>query len=309
MAFTIPNESAALTPKQAEPDKGDIDILVAGIGGAGVVSGCAVTAQATPDMTLAVASGTIRNADGTTASVSAANVTITAADATNPRFDLVVASSAGALSVTAGTAAAAPVYPAIPANSIVLAAVYVPAGDTAIESNQITDKRVLLTALGSSTPLVESGAGSAGTSALASRQDHVHPAAGGSLSYQQAALSADVSITAANTFYDGPSVSLAAGTWLVGGQVAVLSSTANDRYTAKLWDGTTNYASAQSIGAVASTTIPFTLALTPMVIVLAGTATVKISVATVGGSATIKSAVTDNSAGNTASYIAAVKIA
>ena len=145
-AFTIPNEADAFHADQAEPDKVDIDILVAGINGNGVVSGCAVTAQATPDMTVAVAAGVVRNADGTTAVVAAGNVTITTAHATNPRLDLVVASNAGVKSVTAGTAAASPVFPAIPANSVVLAAVYVPATNTALATNQITDKRAVLPA-------------------------------------------------------------------------------------------------------------------------------------------------------------------
>lgn len=143
MAFTIPNEADAAFAAQAAPDKVDIDILVAGVGGTGVISGCAVTAQGTPDMTLAVASGSVR-VGSTVATVSAGNVTITAANATNPRFDLVVVDSAGAKSVTAGIAAASPAFPSIPANSVVVAAVYVPAADTAINTNQIVDKRVLL---------------------------------------------------------------------------------------------------------------------------------------------------------------------
>jgi len=145
MAFTIPNEASAGFADQSEPDKVDFDILVAGMGGSGVATGCAVTAQGTPDMTVAVAAGQVTVA-GTLATVTAGNVTITAADATNPRFDLITANNAGALAATAGTPAAAPEFPAIPANSVVLAAVYVPATDTTIATNQITDKRCLIMA-------------------------------------------------------------------------------------------------------------------------------------------------------------------
>lgn len=141
MPFTIPNSADAAFPAQAAPDKVDIDILQAGIRGDGVVTGCAVTAQGSPDMTLAVAAGTVRIA-AVDAAVTAGNVTITTANATNPRIDLVVVNSSGTKSVTAGTAAASPVCPAIPATSVVLAMVYVPANDTAINTNQITDKRV-----------------------------------------------------------------------------------------------------------------------------------------------------------------------
>jgi hypothetical protein len=74
--------------------------------------------------------------------VTGANVTITTAHGTLPRKDIVVASNAGSLSAVAGTAAAVPVAPAIPANSIILAEIYVPAGDTTINTSQITDKRV-----------------------------------------------------------------------------------------------------------------------------------------------------------------------
>lgn len=143
MTFTVPNELDAFNANQAELDKVDLDVLVAAYGGDGVMSGCDVTAQASPDMTVAVAAGTIRRGDETK-DITGGNVTISAADATNPRFDLIAVDMSGAKSATAGTPAAEPVFPAIPANNIVLAAVYVPAGDTAIQSGQIIDKRVLI---------------------------------------------------------------------------------------------------------------------------------------------------------------------
>ena len=87
MPFTIPNEADAFHQNQAEVDKVDIDILVAGQGGDGVVSGCAVTAQGSPDMTVAVAGGVVKI--GTTVvAVTSGNVTIGTADSTNPRIDL-----------------------------------------------------------------------------------------------------------------------------------------------------------------------------------------------------------------------------
>lgn len=145
MSYTIPNEADAFNINQAEPDKVDFDIILAGHDRTGVVSGCAVTAQGTPDMTVAVASGTV-TVEGTEAGVSAGNVNITAADGTNPRLDLIVSNNSGTLSATAGTAAAEPVFPSVPASSAVLAAVYVPANDTTIANNQIIDKRVIIRA-------------------------------------------------------------------------------------------------------------------------------------------------------------------
>lgn len=144
MSFTIPNEADAFNVNQAEPDSVDFGILADGIQGDGVISGCAVTAQASPDMTVAVASGVIKITN-TVVAVTSGNVTIGTADATNPRFDLITVNNSGTKACTAGTAAAQPVFPAIPANSIVLAAVYVPASDTTIATNQITDKRAMLT--------------------------------------------------------------------------------------------------------------------------------------------------------------------
>jgi hypothetical protein len=145
VAFTIRNAQSSNDP-QASPDKVDFDILVQGVNGEGVVSGCAVTAQGSPDMTVAVASGVVRIA-GITASVTAGNVTIGAAHGSLPRFDLITVNTAGSKANTAGTANANPVYPsggAAAGSSIVLAAVYVPAADTTIGATQIEDKRVIL---------------------------------------------------------------------------------------------------------------------------------------------------------------------
>src|SRR5215472_15203826 len=139
--FTIPNAASAEDVTQAQPDSIDFSILVAAFGGTGVVTGCAVTAQASPNMTVAVAAGSVAIA-GVQSSVTAGNVTLAAADPTNPRFSLIVAASGGALSAVAGTPAANPVFPAIPASSVVLAAVRVPAGAASINGPKITDKRV-----------------------------------------------------------------------------------------------------------------------------------------------------------------------
>lgn len=65
---------------------------------------------------------------------------------------------------------------------------------------------------------------------------------GGSLSSVDAVLSADVTMTTALTYYDGPSASFAAGTWFIVWKVSVTApSAAAQAYTARLWDGTTVY--------------------------------------------------------------------
>jgi hypothetical protein len=143
MAFTIPNRGAGDNDVQSVVFSVDLDILQAGISGIDcVLSGCAITGGA--DMTPAVAKGAVLS-NGTLFAVAAADVTITTADGTNPRIDLIVVNSSGALAVRAGTAAASPVPPSRTANDVVLGMVWVPASDTAIATTQIIDKRVFRT--------------------------------------------------------------------------------------------------------------------------------------------------------------------
>lgn len=149
MSFTKPNDPAAgVNPAtyaaQAQPDKVDWDIIAAGAAGTGVVgSGCAVTPNSSGvNLNVNVAAGTIAVAGVQAAVAAATNVTVGAANATNPRIDLVVSSSSGVISVTAGTAAAVPCMPNVPASSVALAEVYVPAAATSITANNIRDCRV-----------------------------------------------------------------------------------------------------------------------------------------------------------------------
>jgi hypothetical protein len=172
MSFTIPNAAQSIedpTGKfpQAEPDKVDFDILISAFDGVGVLDGCDVTAQGSPDMSVAVADG-----NTTYSVVSAANVSVTAANATYPRFDLVVVDGADNLSMVDGPAQDSPVFSPVPGGSIALAAVYVAAGTSAITTAMIVDKRVVLpvplTVFTSVTDgLVPASGGSGGTTYLA----------------------------------------------------------------------------------------------------------------------------------------------
>lgn len=143
MGFTLPNDvsgGTAAQHQQSAPDTLDFAILAAALNGDGVLTGCSAAAQGSPDMTYAVSAGTV-SVSGTTAAVTAGNVTVTAANATNPRIDLIVVNSSGTKAVTAGTPAASPVPPAIPASSVVLYTIYVAALDTTMETALLTDKR------------------------------------------------------------------------------------------------------------------------------------------------------------------------
>lgn len=144
MAYTIPDNDEAFSGNpQSIWMQTDIDALVQGFVKEGVVSGCAVTAQGTPDMTVAVAAGDVRIGTAIVA-VTGGNVTIATANGTNPRVDLISVNSSGTKVATAGTAAVNPKAPALPATSVLLAMVYVPANDTTIAANQIIDKRIMI---------------------------------------------------------------------------------------------------------------------------------------------------------------------
>lgn len=144
MGFTIPNAVDAAFADQAEVDKVDIDIIVAGSQGTGVVSGAAVTTTGAANGSVAVAVGQIRIIDNLY-TVAATTVAIAANATGNPRFDLIVVGTTGIPARVAGTAAAAPVFPAVTAGTVCLATVYVPNGHTTgttIPANTITDKKV-----------------------------------------------------------------------------------------------------------------------------------------------------------------------
>ena len=134
---------------QAEIDSLDGLIMTAAAMGTGVISGCAVTAQAGTSMSLDVAAGTAMIAE-TAFAVSAGSVTIGTAHAALPRFDLVTVDSAGTKAVVAGTAAAAPCFPTVTLDGdgnlarVVLCAVYVPALANDINTANLADRRVFV---------------------------------------------------------------------------------------------------------------------------------------------------------------------
>ena len=113
------------------------------------------------------------------------------------------------------------------------------------------------------------------------------------------------SMASANTYYDGPSVTLSAGDWFLCGQVVINSLLTSGALTAKLWDGSTVAASAiEDYGTNGDNTIPISQIVHP-----SGSATWKISVAaTAVSSNAIKAAARLNGAGNNASYLVAMKI-
>lgn len=165
MAFSIKDKSEATYTDLSRLYQTDLDALVLAHQGIGVLTGCAVTAQGSPDMTVAVAAGKVAPDTGY-ATVSAGNATITSADGTHPRIDLITAAANGTRTVTAGTPAAAPLPPDIPSGHILLAYVYVPAGISTIDSTRISDRRLFV-----DRPLIACYAKSTGNQSVSASTD------------------------------------------------------------------------------------------------------------------------------------------
>jgi hypothetical protein len=133
---------------------------------------------------------------------------------------------------------------------------------------------------------------------------------GGAISYADATLAADVALAANNTWYDGPSVTLSSGTWVihVGGHYR-RGTTGAANVAIRAWDGTTAYAHAEvyhpSVTNVEVNPVAFGIA------VLAGSATVTLQMLASSGNAAalMKAATAANGQGNIATRITAVKLA
>lgn len=120
----------------------------------------------------------------------------------------------------------------------------------------------------------------------------------------EADLGADVTMATGGTYYDGPSVSLTAGTWFLVGTVTLHDPDQACNHTAKLWDGTTVESSTQGVQ-VAGSSVSLTLA---GVVTVTSATTWKISATSSGTNSAIKAAATISGAGNNASHLRAVKV-
>lgn len=141
MPFTIPDKGEGAANRQSIFFQEDLEVLVAGITReALVLFGAAVTPSS--GLTLAVSKGAVVS-QGVMRAYAGGTIAVGTADGTNPRIDYVAINASGTLVVRAGTPAASPFPPTRTAGDVVLAAVYVAAGDTTIGSSEIVDRRVL----------------------------------------------------------------------------------------------------------------------------------------------------------------------
>lgn len=128
-----------------------------------------------------------------------------------------------------------------------------------------------------------------------------------SLSQQSAFASADVTMTTANTWYDGPSLSLAAGTWLVFASANVgRTATTAGNYDMRISTGTTHYASVQQYHA--SVANNWAALSCNGVAVLGATTTIKVQVAGTIGGDVLKAATPNNGSGNNATGLIALRV-
>ena len=65
-------------------------------------------------------------------------------------------------------------------------------------------------------------------------------------------LTSDVQLATLNTWYDGPSVTLGPGTWLINGTITVARSATNN-FWGRISDGTNHYASTQTVSITSTT--------------------------------------------------------
>ncbi len=134
-------------------DRADLTAIILAISGNYVSTGCQVTAQSTPNMTVQVSAGTIY-VNGTSYAIAAVASLAVTAPSSHDRRDIVVANSSAVVSIIEGTPCTVagwtpisgvlpPVKPAIPALSVILGEIYVASTTTSITSANITDKTTL----------------------------------------------------------------------------------------------------------------------------------------------------------------------
>lgn len=122
-------------------------------------------------------------------------------------------------------------------------------------------------------------------------------------------LTGAVTMTSANTFYDGPSLTLAVGTYLLLGHVVLLASSGG-YFTGKLWDGSSSILDANDVYEPTNGGTK-NMSFVGFVVVASGTPTYKISVALNATGGTIVQTPGANATGlsNKTSHLVSIKIA
>lgn len=253
---------------------------------------------------------------GTSGTPGSGNKYVTDADSRNTDARTPTAHNHAGTDITSGTVAAA----RLPT----LDAITAPAADLSMNTHKITGvvdptsnqhaatKKYVDDAVAAGvsfgTPTNTYGTPAAGSASTALRTDAVLPLPPSSLS-TVVDEHAQVTMTNANQYYDGPAVTLSAGTWLLVGQIELRNVAAGIQdYTAKLWDGTT-------IKASGGTTLPSgagfagQIHLSAVVVIASGTPTWKISCRSEGAANLMVAADPVDSGANKGLVLNAIKIA
>jgi hypothetical protein len=128
------------------------------------------------------------------------------------------------------------------------------------------------------------------------------------LSSAQNQLGANVALVTSGVYYDGPALTLSAGTWILFGVLMINAGGGTADYNAKLWDGT-------NVAAELDSTAPGTgydlvLPFAARVVIASGTPTWKVSVArSIISGGNILTTAGHSAAANKASTLVAIQVA
>ncbi|MGN6196504.1 MAG: hypothetical protein ACTHOB_16310 [Ginsengibacter sp.] len=132
------------------------------------------------------------------------------------------------------------------------------------------------------------------------------------LSTESNALTTDVSMPSGSTFYDGGTISLGAGTWLITATATIESSNNSAmKITGKIWDGTTVYEAGEgSVGSLGGGVKGYVNISMNSLVTISSTTSIKASYASTITSCALKAATADNNTGTSGktTSITAVRI-
>jgi hypothetical protein len=129
-----------------------------------------------------------------------------------------------------------------------------------------------------------------------------------SLSSTSAFLASNLTMSAANTWYTGPQVTLASGTWLVMASATIgRTATTAGHYNIRISNGLTHYASVQQYHA--SVAANYAALSCNAIITLTASTTIGLYASGTIAADVLYAATPNNTSGNTATGIVAIKIA
>jgi hypothetical protein len=129
-----------------------------------------------------------------------------------------------------------------------------------------------------------------------------------SLSSASAFLASNLTMSAANTWYTGPQVTLASGTWLVMASATIgRTATTAGHYNIRISNGLTHYASVQQYHA--SVAANYAALSCNAIITLTASATIGLYASGTATANVLRADTPNNTSGNNATGIVAVKIA